>query len=148
MSDHLLHYIDGHGRADRVSEFTALPHRVARFSAAGVSIIAVRPRQGEQEEVAFISDTEFRLLAREERRARWRRFWWEIFGRDETKPSGRAKADQEKIDRARQIRRALEPMRHDDGSLDTGKVAYELTMRQVSGLPGYIAELDGPGKVN
>lgn len=156
MSEHRIRYIVGHGWAESVSEVTALPHRVLRINHAGD--IDVRRSYAGKESVPIlqISAAEIRFLARESRRAARRRFWMKLFGpsprRSSTArtpdPSPYAKMRRERdAENAREIRALFTPMRREDGSLDTRKVAMEATMRAAHGLPSYIAELDGPGKV-
>jgi hypothetical protein len=40
----------------------------------------------------------------------------------------------------------MAPRTHPDGRINAAHVAIEQTLRDRHGLPGYIAELDGPGR--
>ncbi|QDP45541.1 hypothetical protein SEA_FUZZBUSTER_57 [Microbacterium phage FuzzBuster] len=166
-----IRYIVGHGWAERVSDVTALPHRVLRINYAG-DIDVRRSHAGEESAPLLqISHAEIRFLARESRRAERARLWARLFGRrsstdtaatfekvatagqttppdlDALASAGVPPIRREQVEEARAIRRLFEPMKREDGTLDVSKVAMESTMRTQSGLPSYIAELDGPGKV-
>lgn len=148
-----VRYIVGHGWADRVADTTALPHRVLRIDQHGDVVVRVDRRDGHGEHalVLQMSAAELAFLAREARRAARARFWARIVGRRAPEPSPalvpRTGLSHGQMENAIAIRRLASPMRHPDGSINASAVAYESTLREQSGLPAYIAELDGPGKV-
>lgn len=171
MSEHRIRYIVGHGWADAVGDATALPHRVLRIDARGdITVRIQRPRQPEQSRLILqMSGPELAFLAREARRAARRRFWYRLLGihpvvsidsrprwpdslpkaadLDNLASGGIPALSRGAMEYATAIRRHVGPMRNNDGSIDASAVAREQTLRSSSGLPSYIAELDGPGKV-
>lgn len=154
----VIRYMVGHGWAERVQDTTALPHRTLRISHDG-EITVRRSWAGEERPpiVHEMSVAELRFLAREVRRASRRHLWEKLFGRKVepmtefaslvAPPTRGAHISDDELNNARAIRSSLAPMYRGDGSLDASKVAMEATLRERAGLPSYIIELDGPGRV-
>lgn len=81
MSEHEVRYIVGHGWAERVSDATALPHRVLRIGRDG-DVTVLRSSSAAAPRVLLqIGHDELAFLAREARRAARARFWARLIGR-------------------------------------------------------------------
>lgn len=84
MNSHEVRYMVGRNWAEKVSETTALPHRVMTTSHDGeVTVTAARPSNpgAGGQIIHIVSAAELTLLAREAKRAARRRFWARITGR-------------------------------------------------------------------
>ena len=70
-----IRYMVGRDWAERVQNTTALPHRVLTIDAHGDVEVRLHRPTGEEKTLLQISAAELRLLAREARREKARRFW-------------------------------------------------------------------------
>jgi len=78
---HPIRYMVGRGWAERVSDTTALPHRVLTIDEHGDVDVRLHRPTGEEKPLLQVSAAELRLLAREARRAARARFWTRLAGR-------------------------------------------------------------------
>lgn len=84
MAEHAVRYMVGHDWAERVSDTTALPHRLLTIDERGdVSVMAARPSNpgAGGQIIHIVSAAELTFLAREARRAARARFWARLLGR-------------------------------------------------------------------